>query len=1118
MTAIGPSGFKLEIHRSEAEALGSLSMGDEAPRNALAYHGAGRYLYAVRDASALPASLAHGTSVDWTFTTDNPSNQSFSPTNPRGILVLIAQSGASTDQITGVTYGGVALTRINSTTSPGPGEPGRVYVYFLGAGIPTGTQTIAIANSGANTKHATAVAVTGNRNAFILNVDTLSSNSLANPTIALGPNSTPGRALLYSVLYSGQDSPSSITATEDIGQLSEHDHGSQSSRCDRLLEPVEYLGTIGYVSSADDVAMVVVAVEEETSGGDLEIYDLQDPSSPSFVGVVDDLRGLVGNAAKHGLEFDSSGDYLYVPDGDKTLYTLDVSAPASPSLVDTLGLSGIDGFRNVINRVGDTLYIQRSGLGAARIDEVDITTPDAPSASSSLSPTSLPVLPSTGFVTPDSLWILYPGNGKIAIIDIDGTMSEATALDLPTVGSGGPQVEPGDYIAFLPYVVSSLEYGATILARYEDADGQMRYFWMFLSAEGTSSWDDLAVASHDGSTIDPDVISSDFLELGAAAGRTRVSKSPITAELVRGVRGESYIYVASYNEDGLTAGRLATYEFTNLNLSLDSGVGRKLPRLLTSVAMPGNEQGLLTRSSASTSLAGANLGADGDYYVATFDEPVGWVDISGYSPKLPGYQLRYGINGFGPSDRVATSGELTFQLNNHDPLGLFSPDNANLLAGFRIGREIRWGVTYDASTRYLFWGSIHTVTPRSGKTGDRKVEVVCVDFFRAISRSKARGLDVKFEITAAQAAAVALNTMKTDPPAFYALNDSGAVDTYPVVFDTTRGESTMVSGELDKIAATERGYMYEESGALYFEGRGVRASRLDAGAVFTITDAHLLGVRPEHTVDNIINRATGQVFPRRFDTSNIVLFNLERVQAIPRGTVFEFQARYRDPAQKASRVGGFDVQEPVAGVDYTFNTAEDGSGTDITDFLVVTVIKDGNSALVKVENRLGTSQAADGYLTSFQIKGKGIYSYEPVSRERVNELSEEQYGTSEERYDLPYHPDPEIADDAAQYIVHKYGEPASFIREFHVNGNYSDAHMVAVLDTLKLGAYVTVSETVLGLSAAGYFIQSIEISVEDLILSARYSVVPGDTDSIFKFGPGGSVFDGPDVLGSSFVA
>lgn len=82
---------------------------------------------------------------------------------PSAVVVTIIQNQGVTDEVLGVTYGGVAMAEI---TPDSPflhalgAEDGSIYAYFLDSGIPPGTQTVQIDVDGAgSSKRAGAVSV-----------------------------------------------------------------------------------------------------------------------------------------------------------------------------------------------------------------------------------------------------------------------------------------------------------------------------------------------------------------------------------------------------------------------------------------------------------------------------------------------------------------------------------------------------------------------------------------------------------------------------------------------------------------------------------------------------------------------------------------------------------------------------------------------------------------------------------------------------------------------------------------------------------------------------------------------------------------------------------------------
>ena len=108
------------------------------------------------------SNSSQGTStLSWTHT---PSG------TPKGVWVYVLQyNDGETDQVTGVTYGGVSMTEtadspllINRTEDYG------VYSYFLGSSVPTGAQTVVVSVNGTgSTKVGGCITVTAAANTEI---------------------------------------------------------------------------------------------------------------------------------------------------------------------------------------------------------------------------------------------------------------------------------------------------------------------------------------------------------------------------------------------------------------------------------------------------------------------------------------------------------------------------------------------------------------------------------------------------------------------------------------------------------------------------------------------------------------------------------------------------------------------------------------------------------------------------------------------------------------------------------------------------------------------------------------------------------------------------------------
>ena len=207
--------------------------------------------------------------LDFTTTANGSWTHTPVTATPRGVVVLIAQNVVSTDLITGVTYGGVAMTRIatDGLAQDTVGEPGAAYAYFLGSNVPTGAQTVAVTvSSGTDAKTGWAVTLSGDSNQAIaasgkIQVDTL------NPSVTLATDGYFDGVCL-SVFFSGLNAPTDGTITAGTGYTKltasaagGRDFGTESA-CAQYASGLKGASIVcGWTAASDDCAMIALAVK-----------------------------------------------------------------------------------------------------------------------------------------------------------------------------------------------------------------------------------------------------------------------------------------------------------------------------------------------------------------------------------------------------------------------------------------------------------------------------------------------------------------------------------------------------------------------------------------------------------------------------------------------------------------------------------------------------------------------------------------------------------------------------------------------------------------------------------------------------------------------------------------
>lgn len=301
----------------------------------------------------------------------------------------------------------------------------------------------------------------------------------------------------------------------------------------------------------------------------------------------------------------------------------------------------------------------------------------------------------------------------------------------------------------------------------------------------------------------------------------------------------------------------------------------------------------------------------------------GWTDLTA-DARYP-IQLSYGIEGGGPLDLVAGAGSMTFSLSNGrrrgNPVGYYSPGNANCRAGFQIGIPVRFRYVLEGATYFKFAGWLETVSPSAGQYRGLVSECLVLDwmsqaerYFPNVVTQVNKRAD---EIIAALVAAVPRQPIDTDLD----VGDS----TFPYALDNSESESQSVLTECQRLMQSEFGRLYIKGdttagGLLRFEKR---TARLAPMVVATVDDqGGLAEISAPHRRDLLVNRVKATVHPRRVDSgATTVLFTNQGQPSIAAGATIRITGYYNDPANRASRVGGKDMVTPIAAAIATSSVA-----------------------------------------------------------------------------------------------------------------------------------------------------------------------------------------------------
>lgn len=199
---------------------------------------------------------------------------------PRGVIVTVR--GSTGNQT--ATYGGVAMAEVTgSPLTKSTGEPATgLRIFFLGASIPSGAQTVVVLNDDV-VLQCSATTLTAANDTEVVDTSSISTDSVANPS---GTLSLLGRTSFC--LFVGRSGHQTIAGTSPNAnwtQRDEFDIGSQIA----LLHSFDTIGsadvTFGWAQTAEDATALGIAVSEVAGGQTIPVGQVTETDLAQAVGV-----------------------------------------------------------------------------------------------------------------------------------------------------------------------------------------------------------------------------------------------------------------------------------------------------------------------------------------------------------------------------------------------------------------------------------------------------------------------------------------------------------------------------------------------------------------------------------------------------------------------------------------------------------------------------------------------------------------------------------------------------------------------------------------------------------------------------------------------------------------
>lgn len=475
-----------------------------------------------------------------------------------------------------------------------------------------------------------------------------------------------------------------------------------------------------------------------------------------------------------------------------------------------------------------------------------------------------------------------------------------------------------------------------------------------------------------------------------------------------------------------------------------------------------------------------------------------WVDLSA-DVMAGSVNLQYGVSGDGPLDCVATSGELRFTLRNDADnsggiLGWYSPAAAVKRAGWSFGVPVRVKVTSGLYADIVrFYGKIRVISPFAGTNRERRVDVVAYDVMADLAETNAREATIQLSQSEDDLLTAVLAALPSESQPLAVDFDAG-VDTFPVAFDDIKGDVKALKLMRDVVLSSFGLLACNGDGTLRYRSRNALSIET---SLFDFSD-DMTSLSVPSSLDKTFSRARATTHPKTVSaTATDVLYLAPSVITVAAATTLEPWTNYTDPNDRQTPVGGTAVVTAlVANTHYAANSAADGSGTDRSGAISISIDAFSSTAKWTITNPTGSPI----YITLLKVVGKAIRDTGAQTFESVVAG-----GTADRpiEFDLPYQNDPYVGQSAVDFVTLVYASLTQQIDAMEFHANKSDDFMAAAL-TLEPGDRITVSEAVTGVSSVVCVVRSVSLQFKpNAQIFCRLGLTPASVLATWALGSAG---------------